>query len=48
MNKKSVMVLAVTSIPRLCASLIRSLTSFMASWPQLRMPADEYLIIGEK
>lgn len=37
-----------TSIPRLCASLMRSLNSFIASWPQFPMPAEEYRIIGEK
>lgn len=38
----------VTSIPRLWASLTKTLNSFMASSPELRVPLDEYLDIGEK
>ena len=47
-EKSAIILLALTSIPRLCASLIKSLSSFTASRPQLRVPMDEYRFIGEK
>jgi len=47
-NEMESYIFLVTSIPRLCASLISNLISLIPSRPQFLMPADEYLIIGEK